>query len=113
MKAQFVLSEFTVGQVIGKLTITSLVPFKQTCECGAACKWKRIDIIKNGVRSCGCGKPTGVPIKPGATFGIYKVIERGDGPRKWVVQCKRCKQSKVVGEPNLRYGRQRRCSQCD
>lgn len=113
MKAQFIVGEFEVGQVVGRLTITSLVPFQQVCACGAQTKWKRIDLIKNGVRSCGCGRPPGAPIVPGAVFGIFKVIERAEGPRKWVVECKRCKQQKTVGEPNLRYGRQRRCSQCD
>lgn len=113
MKAQFVVPEFVVGQVIGRLTVTSLVPFQQECSCGSITKWKRIDLIKNGVRSCGCGRTIGAPIVPGAKFGIFTVVERADGLRKWVVQCKRCKQKKIVGEPNLRYGRQKRCSQCE
>jgi len=108
-----------VGARFGSLTIVSTSPMVQRCDCGETCKWKRIDIVKNGVRSCGCrGRGTAArrlspnpKWEPGVTFGTYRIIEKADGYRKWLVKCVRCGTEAVRGEPNL-YARNRRCGTC-
>ena len=115
MRGSFLSGQWHVGQKVGKLTITSLSPFRQVCDCGAVCNITRSHLILNGVRSCGCGSPRGKPsvCREGAVLGIYTVLERVDGWRKWKVRCNKCKNEQVMSESGLRYGRPRRCRQCD
>ena len=113
MKSSFVGEEFAVGQKVGRLTITSLRPFRQVCECGAGCARTRTALHVNGVRSCGCGARarTTRTISVGMNVGIYVVLASVAG-RQWLVRCTRCNTEKVTGATNL-YGQQKRCKQCD
>lgn len=117
MRSRAVTNEaIEVGAKFGALTIVSTTPMVQRCDCGETCKWKRIDIVKNGVRSCGCrGRGRGIVgharWAPGVEFGTYRVVEKADGYRKWLVRCVRCGTEAVRGEPNL-YAKNRRCSTC-
>jgi hypothetical protein len=116
MKSQFIQPEdLVVGAVVGHLTITSRKPFKQQCSCGKPCSWTKTAIVRNGVRSCGCQRRTVkvVEVKPGDCYGIFTVVEKADGPRRWVVKCSRCGNSKSSVVQNFVYNQPKRCSLCD
>lgn len=116
MKSQFVSpDDLVVGFVVGHLTITSRKPFKQVCSCGKPCSWTKTAICRNGVRSCGCQRRTTkvVEVKPGETHGIFTVISKAEGPRRWLVKCNRCGNTKTSVEQNFLYNQPKRCSLCD
>lgn len=116
MKSEFVeRSDLVVGATIGYLTITNRRPFAQRCVCGKECSYTRSNILINGVRSCGCKARRGraIDVVPGQVYGIFTIIERAPGQRRWVVECSRCGQRKSSGEQNFLYNSPRRCSQCD
>jgi phage terminase large subunit GpA-like protein len=115
VKGSFLNGQWHVGQKVGKLTITSLSPFRQVCDCGKPTNITRSHLLLNGVRSCGCGstRARGHACQPGAKMGIYTLIEKDEGWRKWKVRCNRCQNEQTVTESALRYGKPRRCRQCD
>ena len=115
MRSSFIRGEWETGQKVGKLTITSLHPFRQVCECGTPTAVTRSAILLAGVRSCGCGSPRnrGSRFVKGAEIGIYTLVERAEGRRKWHVLCRKCNRSQTITECALRYSTPRRCRQCD
>lgn len=48
------MSEFSVGDVVGRLTITSLNPLVCQCSCGNVVERYRPCNLRNGCKSCGC-----------------------------------------------------------
>jgi hypothetical protein len=47
-------ADFEVGDVVGRLTITSLKPFICQCSCGNVVERYRPCNLRNGCKSCGC-----------------------------------------------------------
>jgi hypothetical protein len=45
---------FEVGDVVGRLTVTSLNPFVCICSCGVTVSHYRQWNLRNGCKSCGC-----------------------------------------------------------
>lgn len=114
MKAEFIAEEdFVVGQKVGRLTITSIRPFKQVCECGGKTSWTRAALRKSGVRSCGCGfRVKSYHAKEGDIVGlIYKVIERVTD-KQWRVQCTLCQQERTMNVATIHHCRHRKCPSC-
>lgn len=116
MKAAVPPEEFEVGQTIGWLTITSLKPFTQQCVCGKTCKRTRVDIRRNGVRSCGCKSRNRHGVQPnwriGQRCGIYEIIGKISTGRRWLVRCTACLNEKTVTEGVLYYVPRFRCQEC-
>ena len=109
MPKALVVQPFFVGQRIGRLRLTSLVPFTQRCFCGELCSWTRTAILTNGVRSCGCGR--GVPvIKEGDEYSIFRVEKTY--PNRADVLCKLCGAAHTMSNKGLRYSRALHCRDC-
>lgn len=116
MKAEYVeRKDLVVGATVGYLTITQRHPFRQRCVCGKDCSYSKSHILMNGVRSCGCRSKPGkvIDVQPGQQYGIFTIIERAEGKRHWLVECRRCNQRKTTTEQNFLYNKPKRCAQCD
>ena len=98
---------YNVGDVVGRLTITSLQPLTCKCECGTVVDHYRPWNFRNGVKSCGClhrgPNPTAswwaranyIPIK------CVNPLEKNDA-RVWRVQCSFCGKEHVKKESSCR-----------
>ena len=104
--------DFVEGQKVGKLTVVSVRPFKQVCECGTHTAWTRSALRKNGVRSCGCGfRSKSYRAQAGDSVGIYAVLERLTDAR-WRVRCSLCQHEQVLAASTINHCRHRKCSKC-
>lgn len=110
MRAQKVKLPIKLRQRIGRLTVTSLVPFRQKCDCGNDCARTRTQVLLNGVRSCGCGRAKARVAAVGDTIGIFKVAGQSDA--RWLVECTLCGARNFASSQTLFYSKPSTCRCC-
>ena len=110
MRAQKVKLPIRLNQRIGKLTVTSLSPFRQKCNYGNKCARTRTQVLQNGVRSCGCGRAKARTAAIGDTIGIFKVAGQADS--RWLVECTLCGARNYASSQTLFYSKPSTCRCC-